>query len=818
MQILRKFMINILIRNKIIGLLLIGGVFFIAIAPIFAQSKAEKTAPKQIKKFGDEYSILDEKQFIKAIDAEDIAVGISLAEKLRNRGLRFLESGDTMSAKLYFEEALRKLDQLASIPGIEKNSQYIELVYVIIDDYENYIGSIENLDDNTPIYIVRQKILQEIDKTPLPKTQVKTIDLTKPKPEKQLPPQWTKITVTTIPLDTNEAVQKSISFLTTDKGRKFFTKWLERSTKWFPMMKRIAAEENVPEEIIFLSMIESGLNPTVVSRAKAVGLWQFIRETGELYGLNANSSIWIDERRDPEKSTRAAMKHLRDLYAKFNNWHFALAAYNCGAKCVERAIAKCNVENPTFWDIRNFLPRETRNYVPLYIATTKIALNPEDYDFNLEELNFHPEYAYETYTINEPVALSALAKCSEVNEEELRQLNPELVKNCTPPDLKEYTIKIPKGKRQKFIVNYASLTPEEKQPWVTHSVGKKETVASIAQLYGVSKKEIMDANGIESANEKLKQGRVIKIPINKSDYVANDSSIADSIRIYNPENYTIIAHEVKKGETLYSIALRYGMKLSELCALNGIEINNENISPGTKLKVPINKSDIAKNEPVKQNVSPEQNQVQKKAEAEPKEQEKKVTKNIIVKHKVKKGETLAKIADEYGVTTDKIKKDNKLKNGNLKRGQILKIETSANWKKSNYTQTTTAKEQTKKEKKLTHKVKKGETLAEISKKYNISEKQIKDWNKEIIKGNKVLSGSVLKLYGSSDNSSVSSKTTTKTSTKNTKNTKTKTYKVKRGESLADISRKFGISISELKKKNKKINDKNLKAGQVIKIQ
>lgn len=813
MQILRKFMKTFLLRNKNIGLLLIVGIFFVAIVPIFAQPKAEKTQPKQIKKFGDEYSILDEKQFIKAIDAEDITVGISLAEKLRNRGLRFLESGDTMSAKLYFEEALRKLDQLASIPGIEKNTQYIELVYVIIDDYENYIGSIENLDDNTPIYIVRQKILQEIDKTPLPKTQVKTIDLTKPKPEKQFPPQWTNITVTTIPLDTNEAVQKSISFLTNDKGRKFFTKWLERSTKWFPLMRRIAAEENMPEEIIFLSMIESGLNPTVVSRAKAVGLWQFIRETGELYGLNASSSIWIDERRDPEKSTRAAMKHLRDLYAKFNNWHLALAAYNCGAKCVERAIAKSDVENPTFWDIRNFLPRETRNYVPLYIATTKIALNPEDYDFNLNELNFHPEYIYETYTINEPVALSALAKCCEVTEEELRQLNPELVKNCTPPDLKEYTIKIPKGKRQKFIINYASLTSEEKQPWVTHTVGKKETVTSIAELYGVSKKEIMDANGIESANEKLKQGRIIKIPINKSDYIANDSTKVDSIITYNPENFTIIPHEVKKGETLYSIALRYGMKLSELCALNGIELNNENISEGAKIKVAINKSNITIKETVKQNTTPEQNQVRKIDENKPKEQEKSQTKKIIIKHKVKKGETLAQIADEYGITIDKIKKDNKLKNGKLKSNQILKIETSTNWKNSNNKNTITSK-QTKKEKKLTHKVKKGETLAEISKKYNISEKQIKEWNKDKIKGNKILSGSTIKLYGSTDNSSGSDKNTKE----KTRKAKTKTYKVKRGESLADISRKFGISITELKKKNKNISDKNLKAGQIIKIQ
>jgi membrane-bound lytic murein transglycosylase D len=798
-------------------------ILIISFAPLLSQQKADKSTPKQTKKFGDEYTILDEKQFIKAVDSEDISVGIALAEKLRDRGLKFLESGDTMSAKLYFEEALRKLDQLASIPGIEKNSQYIELVYVIIDDYESYIGSIEILDDNTPIYIVRQKILQEIDKTPVPKTQVKKIDLTKPKPEKEMPTQWTAISATTIPLDTTEAVQRSINFLTNDKGRKFFTKWLERSTKWFPMMKKIASEENIPEEIIFLSMIESGLNPTVVSRAKAVGLWQFIRTTGEMYGLNKDASIWIDERRNPEKATRAAMRHLHDLYSQFKNWHFALAAYNCGAKCVERAISKSEVENPTFWDISQFLPRETRNYVPLYIATTIIALNPEAYNFDLDELNFHPEYIYDTYTINEPVALSTLAKCCEITEEDLKQLNPELIKNCTPPDLKEYTLKIPKGNRQKFIINYASLTPEEKQPWVNHTVGKKETIASIAQLYGVSKKEIMDANALESANEKLKQGKIIKIPINKVDYQDNDSASDDKTKSYDTENYTYSMHEVKKGETLYSIALRYGMNLGDLCKLNGIELNNENIEEGTKLKVAIAKSDIANITPFRQqDVKPAETN-SPKIETKPKDPEPQPQTKII-KHTVKKGETLAEIADDYNTTQDKIKKDNRLKSGKVKSGQILKIETTNydNSKISSTKSTTKTDKSIKKpEKKKTHKVKKGETLTEIAKKYNVSEKQLKDWNKNTIKGNKVLSGTTLKLYTteSSSNNNTKAKKSDNTKTKKSeKAAKAKVYKVKRGDSLADISRKFGVSISTLKKKNKNLSEKNLKAGQVIKIQ
>jgi membrane-bound lytic murein transglycosylase D len=570
-------------------------------------------------------------------------------------------------------------------------------------------------------------------------------------------------------------------------------------------------------------MIESGLNPTVVSRAKAVGLWQFIRETGENYDLNKSSSIWIDERRDPEKSTRAAMRHLRDLYARFKNWHFALAAYNCGAKCVERAISKSDVENPTFWDISQFLPRETRNYVPLYIATTIIALNPEAYNFNFEELNFHPEYVYDTYTINEPVALSALAKCCQISEEELRQLNPELIKNCTPPDVKEYTIKIPKGKRQNFILNYASLTPEEKQPWVNHTVGKKETIASIAQLYGVSKKEIMDANNIESANEKLKQGRIIKIPINKVDYQDNDSTSDNKTNFYDTENYTYTMHEVKKGETLYAIALRYGMKLGDLCKLNGIELNNENIGEGTKLKVAIAKSNIADITPFRQpDVKPAETNTPKietkSKDTSPRPQTK------IIKHTVKKGETLEEIADNYNTTQDKIKKDNKLKNSKVKKGQILKIET-ANYDNSKISSTKsstkTDKSTKKTEKKKTHKVKKGETLTEIAKKYNVSEKQLKDWNRNTIKGNKVLSGTTLKLYATESSTANNTKTKKNENTKTKKSEKTakvKVYKVKRGESLADISRKLGVSISTLKKKNKNLSEKNLKAGQVIKIQ
>lgn len=772
----------------------------------------DKKIKKEITIFPDEYSDLDDIPTPKATKDENILKTLERAKQRYLQALVFIEKGDTTNAAKYFEIAINILNPLVSYPGIDKNDDFTDLAQSIIEDYESFIQSIDNLDENSSLFIVRDKLFEKIENPKTPITSVQPpVEIKKQIQEGIKKDSIDLANKFTIPLVDNEYVQKNIAFLTQDKvGKKFIKNSLERSTKWFPMFKRIAKEEDVPEEIIYLAMIESALNPNAVSRAKAVGMWQFIRSTGEMYGLNANSSVWVDERRDPEKSTRAAMKHLKDLYNDLGDWHLALAAYNCGINGVKRAISKSKFENPSFWEIREFLPKETRNYVPFFIATAKVSMNPAEYGISTKEFNFLDEYKYDTFTLNEPISLKALAKCSGTTLEHLQNLNPELLMTTTPPDATSYTIKIPPGTRELFAANLATLTPEEKKPWIVHKVAKKETIGSIAKYYGIPEKVILSANNINSDRTKIKLPATLLIPVDAREFeetliAANQSEPDQQIsnnkepetQIISVKSEDYITHNVSNGENLYTIAQRYGVRLADLRILNNIPYDQENVEPGTTLK-------IAKNVNV--------------TEAPKEPVIKKLNSPVIIRHNVRPGETLAQIADDYNVSIESIKKLNNLKDNKI-IGNSLKIvvNPSQNQNKkllSSDDQTSTDRRKVNEpvKKKISYKVKSGDNLSNIAAKFGVTESQLKNWNSKKINGNTVFKGTYLTIY--QENISKGSSAPTSKGVKKVP----KYYTVKRGDSISEIANKFGVSTKSIKSKNKNLNDKNLKAGQKIRIQ
>jgi membrane-bound lytic murein transglycosylase D len=256
-----------------------------------------------------------------------------------------------------------------------------------------------------------------------------------------------------VPLVINEPVQREIDqFTATVGGRYTMEKWLSRSGKYFPMMRKIFAEERVPQELIYLSMIESGLNPVVASGAKAVGLWQFIQATGSAYGLRANA--YTDDRRDPVEATHAAARLLRDLYNTMGDWHLALSTYNCSMGAIKRAMVKMG--DTTYWGIRSAIPRETADYVPRYIAVAIIASNPEKYGFT--NIWYEQPAAYDTVQVKGSFDLNTLAVAAGVSALEVKVLNPELLQQKTPPTsltgAEGYTLKVPAGTQQKFYANF----------------------------------------------------------------------------------------------------------------------------------------------------------------------------------------------------------------------------------------------------------------------------------------------------------------------------------------------------------------------------
>jgi membrane-bound lytic murein transglycosylase D len=287
--------------------------------------------------------------------------------------------------------------------------------------------------------------------------------------------------------------------------REFFQRALARSGKYIPMMATVLQQAGLPEDLVYLSLIESGFSPAAYSRARAVGPWQFIRATGLRYGLRIDN--WVDERRDPMKSTRAAAAYLKDLHQQFGEWFLAAAAYNAGERRVETAIQRAQTDD--FWLLtqRTNLKQETRNYVPKFIAAATIASTPEKYGFS--ELVYEAPMDYDEVTTHKPLTLQTVAKLARTTVANLKELNPALLRNVTPPSEQGFTLRVPSGSGDIFNQSYTTQFDSIGVKVATHSVQKGDTLAAIARRYHVSVNQIMEANDLK--NSQLRIGQQLTI-------------------------------------------------------------------------------------------------------------------------------------------------------------------------------------------------------------------------------------------------------------------------------------------------------------------
>ncbi|OLB26127.1 MAG: hypothetical protein AUH95_01230 [Nitrospirae bacterium 13_2_20CM_2_63_8] len=287
--------------------------------------------------------------------------------------------------------------------------------------------------------------------------------------------------------------------------RDHFELWLQRFERHRPMIKQVFAEFNLPADLIFLSLVESGFSTNAVSRAKAVGPWQFIKPTAKTYGLRVDN--WIDERRDPVKSTLAAAQYLRDLYHLFGSWPLAMAAYNAGERKVGRALVRARADD--FWDLTDtkLLKRETREYVPRFLAATLIAKDPSRYGFMLSP---QPPVEYEEAVLTRPIHLRMAAKAAGVTYQELKALNPELRRDLTPPD-PIYRLKVPVGSKDLLLSNLASYPDWKRVQATRYQVRRGETLHNIAMRHHTPLSAILEANALDKSS-KLKPGEWLLIP------------------------------------------------------------------------------------------------------------------------------------------------------------------------------------------------------------------------------------------------------------------------------------------------------------------
>jgi membrane-bound lytic murein transglycosylase D len=445
-----------------------------------------------------------------------------------------------------------------------------------------------------------------------------------------------------LPLTVNDSVLQYLSYFSTTRGRATVEHGLDRSGRYNDMIRRVLKEEGVPQDLMYLAQAESAFQATAVSRAGARGLWQFMPFRGEEYDLDR--TYWVDERSNPEKATRAAARHMRDLYDMFGDWYLVMAAYNSGPMNVVKAIERTGYAD--FWELqkRHALPKQTQNYVPIIIALALVAKDPGLYGVQVAPEKpalmdvLHPSH---------PIDLHLVADATGADIDDLRQMNPELLRGVTPNDA-NFELNLPAGSKEKLL-NALTQVPEDKwASWRLHTVEQGETLATIARNYRVTVPSIEAANHLE-AHAVVPAGFTLNVPA-------------------APPVVRLVHYRVVRGDTLEGIAGRFDVTVSELKRWNNIR--GASVPRGSRLKIYAGGApDNSARPKAKSAQTPSGNAVVENVSTTATE------KTGSVQHRVKAGETIYSIAHAYRTSVENLRQSNPfLGERPLQAGDVLRIQ------------------------------------------------------------------------------------------------------------------------------------------------
>lgn len=505
-----------------------------------------------------------------------------------------------------------------------------------------------------------------------------------------------------IPVEMHPLVVQYIHFFQ-GPGRKWFRRWMGRSHRYIPLMQPLLEAKGLPRDTVYLAMIESGFNTQAKSWARAVGPWQFIAGTAKMFNLKED--FWVDERRDPIKATNAAADYLSLLYRTLGHWYLAWAGYNTGGGRVRNLIERSGSRD--FWELSELkrgFAKETRHYVPKLIACALVARHPEAFGFSQEEFTPEGPFEFDEVSLTDAVDLEVLATSAGVSVDELRELNPELKRWCTPPATAEapYVLRIPRGRKASFDEAFAKYAPQERLHFKIHRVQKGDTLSKIALTYHSAQEAILRMNGLTSARA-LKLGIDLVVPVPSASAMkagrtdaALERQIARARRsglsAARPEEEipagtqvgggktvtggtvtveqiagkTRVTYGVARGDSLWTIARRFDVRVAELKTWNEVLTSNRLkvglalvVWPGPKAEL---SSPAAPAAPQTASAAPAPAPVPA-PRASP----------AGTKHTVEAGDTLWSISQRYGASVSDLKSWNGLGTSRLKAGQVLLI-------------------------------------------------------------------------------------------------------------------------------------------------
>lgn len=400
-----------------------------------------------------------------------------------------------------------------------------------------------------------------------------------------------------IPIEVNHHVNRWIDYFQ-GRGSKHMARYLSRSSRYIPMMKQILREEGLPEDLVYIALIESGFNHSALSRANAVGYWQFIRATGKSYGLQINALV--DERRDPVRSTQAAAQYFKSLYNLFGDWYLAIASYNVGENRIKRLVMKHQTRD--FWDLvrKRGLPRETRDYVPKFLAATMIAKDPARYGFT--DIEGAEPLRYVDVEATQPIHLKKLAENMQLSYEEIKSLNMQFRSEYAPlaKDAR-VLIRVPVDTKERAIASLPNSTYDTtrqiadlEKDYFYYRVRHGDTLSGIARRFRSRVSVLRKLNNMGNKSF-LRVGHRIKVPVNDDSayrYLSGSSKVE---KIREPKiaakkvGRSSFAgrriHVVRRGDTLLHIAKHYGTTMVRLAEQNKIS-NRSKLFVGAKLVIP----------------------------------------------------------------------------------------------------------------------------------------------------------------------------------------------------------------------------------------